>query len=190
MTRDPARSDQEKAAPAVLDETGSFAVEDEAIDWSGFVVEDYVAAAVFWVLGAVVFTQFFTRYGLNNSAAWTEEIARYLLICVVFLGAVGPIRRGSHIHIDFFYRVFPGWIMRIVAVLVDLGRIAFLGYAAYLTWRLMSLIGRQPMSVIDIPIGVVYAVMLLGLVLMTLRSVQVFILHILDRYRAMGLPAL
>ena len=32
------------------------------------------------LLGGVVFYQFFTRYVLNDSAAWTEEIARYLLI--------------------------------------------------------------------------------------------------------------
>ena len=36
---------------------------------------------------AVVFYQVFTRYVLSDSAAWTEEIARYFLVAVVFIGA-------------------------------------------------------------------------------------------------------
>ena len=35
-----------------------------------------------------VFLQFFTRYVLNNSLAWTEEIAINCLVVVVFLGSV------------------------------------------------------------------------------------------------------
>ena len=45
--------------------------------------EDWVV--VRYLLGrsrCVIFYQFFTRYALNDSASWTEEIARYLLICV------------------------------------------------------------------------------------------------------------
>ena len=38
-------------------------------------------------LTLAVFWEVFTRYVLNNSAAWTEEIARYLLIATVFTGA-------------------------------------------------------------------------------------------------------
>jgi TRAP-type C4-dicarboxylate transport system permease small subunit len=42
--------------------------------------EDWLAFAIFWALAAIVFLQFFTRYVLNDSVAWTEEIARYGLI--------------------------------------------------------------------------------------------------------------
>ena len=59
------------------------------------------------MLGAVVFTQFFTRYVLNNSASWTEEIARYLLVGAVFVGAGIGVAKNNHIQVDLLYRYLP-----------------------------------------------------------------------------------
>jgi len=55
-------------------------LEDVEVKFSDYSIEDYVSFVIFWVLGVVVFAQFFSRYVLNDSIAWTEEIARYLLI--------------------------------------------------------------------------------------------------------------
>ena len=44
-------------------------------DLSVYAVEDWVTMAVFWGMSLCFFLQFFTRYVLNNSFAWTEEIA-------------------------------------------------------------------------------------------------------------------
>ena len=66
-----------------------------------------MSLAFFWLLGLCVFYQFFTRYVMNDSAAWTEEIARYLLICTVFVGIAAAVRRTRHIHVDFLYRLIP-----------------------------------------------------------------------------------
>ncbi len=159
----------------VMDAEGHFHLTDAPIDISRYRFEDWIALVFFWLLAGVIFHQFFTRYALNDSAAWTEEIARYLLICVVFVGAAIGVRKNNHVQVDFFYRILPRPLMRLVSTLVDLFRIAFLGYAAWLTWQLMQRIGGQVMSIIDWPIGLVYGVVLFGFVLMTFRAVQVAI---------------
>ena len=92
----------------VLNATGEFDVHDAPIDLVVYRFEDWIAFAFFWVLAATVISyQFFTRYALNDSACWTEEIARYLLICTVFIGATISVRKNNHIQVDFFYRLLP-----------------------------------------------------------------------------------
>src|SRR3712207_462550 len=104
-------------------------------DLSGYAVEDWVTLAVFWGMAAAVFLQFFTRYALNNSLAWTEEIAINCLVVVVFLGAVMCVRISRHIHVDVLYHYIPHGAARALSILVDLVRIAFFVYATSLVWR-------------------------------------------------------
>src|SRR6267142_5328762 len=125
------------ASPAeehVLDESGHFHVTDAPIDLAHYTFEAWVAFAFFWVLAATIFYQFFTRYVLNDSAAWTEEIARYLLITVVFVGATIGVVKDNHIQVDFFYRFMPRPVARVLAICVDILRIAFFAATVVLTW--------------------------------------------------------
>lgn len=147
--------------------------EEVVVDLRKYRFEDWIAFGFFWVLAAVVFWQFFTRYVLNDSASWTEEIARYLLICLVFIGAAIGVRKNNHIQVDFFYRVLPSGLMRVMSTLVDAVRIAFLAYCVWLTWLLMSKIGSSRMAIVDLPMGLLYSVVLAGFALMTFRAVQV-----------------
>jgi TRAP-type transport system small permease protein len=62
---------------------------------------------------------------------------------------------------------------RALAFFVDAVRIAFFGYAIWLTWLLMNRIGSQPMAVVELPIGLVFGAMLAGFALMLARSLQV-----------------
>jgi TRAP-type C4-dicarboxylate transport system permease small subunit len=157
----------------VLNEAGEFVLHDEPIDLTRYRFEDWIAFGFFWVLALVIFYQFFTRYALNDSASWTEEIARYLLICTVFIGAAIGVRKNNHIHVDFFYRILPKKPMRAVSTLVDVLRVLFCAYAVWLTFALMLKIGGLQMSVVNWPIGIVYSVVMFGFALMTWRAVGV-----------------
>ena len=169
----------EKADPLeqehVLTASGEFDVHDAPIDITIYHLEDWIAFVFFWALSGVIFLQFFTRYAMNDSASWTEEIARYLLICITFIGAAIGVRKNNHIQVDFLYRILPKPLMRVMSTLVDIARIAFLGYATWLTFQLLQRIGGQQMAVINLPIGLVYSVVLVGFALMTWRSIDVAI---------------
>jgi TRAP-type transport system small permease protein len=159
----------------VLNAAGEFDVHEETVDLSHYRFEDWIAFGIFWLLALVIFYQFFTRYALNDSASWTEEIARYLLIGTAFIGAAINVRKNNHIQVDFLYRLLPRWFSRPMSVFVDAARIAFLAYCVKLTIQLMTKIGGMRMAIIDWPIGIVYAMVAIGFALMTWRAIGVAI---------------
>ena len=161
----------------VLDAEGHFHAVDEPIDLSGYGWEDWLTLGFFWALALVVFYQFFTRYVLADSAAWTEEIARYLLIVVCFVGSSMGVRRNTQIHVEFLYRWLPAPVGRALSTFVDVVRILFLGYASYLALLLMPKMQNLKMTVIDFPMSYVYGFVAFGFLMMTFRAVQVGVRH-------------
>ena len=150
--------------------------EEEAtpkVDLGVYAFEDWVALAIFWVMALAVFLQFFTRYVLNDSYAWTEEIATYCLIGVVFIGASMCVRLSRHIQVDLVYRYLPHLVARALSTVIDLIRIAFFGYAITLVWQFIQIIGDERMTTIKFQKGFVYYAVVLGFVLMFVRSIQI-----------------
>ena len=159
-----------------FDDAGLHA-EDAPIDLSVYKWEDWITLAVFWLLAYTVFYQFFTRYVLDDSAAWTEEIARYLLIVVTFLGGSMAVRKNTHIHVEFLYRYLPAAIGRALSTLVDLVRFGFLAYATWLSIDLVPRMHNLGMTVVDLPMSYVYGFVAAGFAMMTFRSAQVTVRH-------------
>jgi TRAP-type C4-dicarboxylate transport system permease small subunit len=151
----------------------TFAEAEAPIDLSGYAFEDWLALALFWVMVAIVFLQFFTRYVMNDSYSWTEEIARYFLIALTYIGAAMCVRRNRHIQVDVLYRLLSPRVGRVLATVVDVLRCAFLGYATWLTYVMMTKVGHQQMTMIDLPLGIVYGFVLAGFALMFLRAAKV-----------------
>jgi TRAP-type C4-dicarboxylate transport system permease small subunit len=174
--------------PHVMGADGEFHATDAEVDLSGTTFEAWVAVALFWTLGIVVFTQFFTRYALNDSAAWTEEIARYLLIGIVFVGASIGITHNTHIQVDLLYRYLPAPVGRALALLVDVLRTGFLVAMVVYTIQMMRKMGAYQMTIVDLPMNIVYSVVLFGFVMMSLRSLRVAWLHWTRGYSVLERP--
>ena len=165
--------------------------EEEAVpkvDLGIYAFEDWIALVIFWVMALAVFLQFFTRYVLNDSYAWTEEIATYCLICVVFIGASMCVRLSRHIQVDLIYRYLPHLVARALSTAIDLIRIAFFGYAIKLVWVYIQIIGDETMTTINFPKNYVYYAVLLGFVLMFVRSLQVAVQHLRQGYSILERP--
>jgi TRAP-type C4-dicarboxylate transport system permease small subunit len=176
------------ALPQVMGDDGEFHATDEAVDLSHTPIEAWLALALFWILGATVFYQFFTRYALNDSASWTEEIARYLLIGTVFVGASIGVTKNNHIQVDLIYRYLGGKVARALATAVDGLRIAFFASMSVFTAQMMVKMGNYQMTIIDLPMNIVYGVVLFGFVIMALRSVWVARIHWRRGYSVLERP--
>jgi len=130
---------------------------------------------VFWILLIIVFVQFFTRYALNSSLSWTEEIARYLLILLGFVGSVTCIRKRSHIYLEFFYRFLPPAVVKWIVIIVSFINVAFFTYAGILSIELARRTHHQSMTSIDLPKGIIYWIVAASCFAMALVALWDFI---------------
>ena len=149
--------------------------EQEAhVDLSDLRWQDAIVFAIFWGLFAVVFLQFYTRYVLNSSLGWTEEIARYLLILVTFVGSVTAMRKGSHIAVEALLVFLPPGAKHWLLVAVD-GLVAL--FCGAMTWYAYELGALAPgyMVSIDIPKSYLYWAVSAALAGITLHAAIRFV---------------
>jgi TRAP-type C4-dicarboxylate transport system permease small subunit len=158
------------------------------VDLSRLGLEDWAAIAIFWLMAGAVILQFVTRYVLNDSYAWTEEIAVYCLIGVVFVGSVMCVRLSRHIHVDVLYRYLPHRPARILASLVQAVQVVFFGYVTWLVYKYAMLIDEERMTMIDLPKSIVFYTVLAAFALMTLRATQVLVTSLIRGYSVLERP--
>ena len=157
-------------------------------DLSVYAFEDWLTLALFWMMTGCVFLQFFTRYVLNDSYAWTEEIAVNCLIGVVFLGSVMCVRMSRHIQVDVLYHYLPPSVTRIMAIAVDIIRIVFFAYGSWLMWRYLEIVADEEMVTVALPRNIVFYTVFGAFVLMFLRSIQVFVANQRRGYSVLERP--
>ena len=107
----------------------------------------------------------------------TEEIARYLLIGMVFAGASVGVRENNHIQVDVLYRYLPARAGHLLSLAVDVVRVAFFASMVWLTAELMREMGDYEMTIVPLPMNILYAVCWLGFAAMTWRSIGVLVAH-------------
>ena len=132
---------------------------------------DGPALVLFVMLVAVVLLQFLTRYVLNDSLAWTEEIARYLLIGVAYAGSVTALRKGGHIFLELVYRFAPRSNVKPLALLAD-GIVVIYNAALTVFATRLTLLADRRMISIDLPKSIVYGFVALTLMVATLFAAQ------------------
>jgi TRAP-type C4-dicarboxylate transport system permease small subunit len=159
------------------------------VDLRKYAIEDWATLLVFWLMVGCVILQFFTRYVLNDSLAWTEEIAIYALVIVVFLGSSICVRLSRHIQVDFLYRYLPHAAGRVLSTVIDAIRIAFLGYATWLMWDYASIISEERMTTVDLPKSIVFYAVIAAFALMTIRATQVAVANLRRGYSVLERPA-
>jgi TRAP-type C4-dicarboxylate transport system permease small subunit len=125
---------------------------------------------------------------LNDSVSWTEELAVYCLIVVVFVGSAACVRRSRHIQVNFLYRYLPKPLGKLCSTLVDLLQIGFFCYVAWLFARYALAVNNEPMTTIQWNKSHVYWLAFAGMLLMALRSIQTTYLHWRQGYSALTRP--
>jgi TRAP-type C4-dicarboxylate transport system permease small subunit len=132
----------------------------------------YIVALLLVVMSGVVFGNVFSRYFLNTTWGWYEEVSRFLLIWIVFLGAVIAMIRSDHLGIDLLPLVFPPRVCRAMLVLTDVLVLVALVIMCQGAWDMAidSLASGWVASSIPIPYGWIYMIGPVSAVLMFIQT--------------------
>ena len=101
-------------------------------------LNEWYARLLRWLLaiavGVLIFPvslQIFSRYtALIPSYIWTEEMARFLFVWMIMIGAMLGIREGAHFEVD----LWPRLSLRADAALRLLSNLAVLVFALVFVW--------------------------------------------------------
>jgi len=146
--------------------------------------EDWIAFVIFWSLALIVFLQFFTRYVLNDSLSWTEEIARYGLMWITFIGGAVVTRKKLHIAVELLSNVMrPGPLRRTLLAAIDFITLGFLALLAYFSVTIIERMHYQRMTVFDLPMSIVYGGVGFGCFLMFARQAWIVWRNARDGWR-------
>jgi TRAP-type C4-dicarboxylate transport system permease small subunit len=123
------------------------------------------------VMLVVLTFQVLSRYVLEQSNIWTEELARYLYIWLVFVGVSYAEKEFAHIKIDFLVKVFPKKFRPYAALLGEILLLVFSLYMVYIAASyVQGVVGRGQISqALKISMVFPYIAIPVGFALMALR---------------------
>ena len=149
-----------------------------------------VIAALLAGMCALALLQVVVRFvldalGINLSVPWSEELARYFMIWLIFLGAAYGCRRGQLISLTLVVDNVPPKVRRIAGVLSALVCVAF--YLLLVQVGLVAIrAGLVEMSpVLQFPKACVYAAMPIGAAAMAINTLAL----IAEGFGWIGAPA-
>lgn len=154
--------------------------DDESFSYADFRIEDWLAFVLFWLLAITLFSQFLSRYVFSSPLGWTEELARYQLVSLGFIGACMGVRKNTHIFVSLFHRWMSTSLSVNIYRFIAACNLLFLCALAYFAWQIIPLIEIHKMASLDVSVSILYGVVFGGLLIMIFRGVQ----HLLSVLRA------
>ncbi len=113
-------------------------------------------------ISLLIFAQVICRYVFNYSLYWSEELGRYTLIWITFLGASVGFKRKAHVGVDFLYNAFNEKTKSILTLLTNL---LLLGLSLILFIygiRLSKFVHIQTSAALLIPMSIPYSSIAVG----------------------------
>ncbi|WP_070120897.1 TRAP transporter small permease [Bacillus marinisedimentorum] len=151
----------------------------KTIRWLDRYFEEVLLVLFTTVMVSVIFLQVIMRL-MDNSLSWSEELARYAFIWLVYIGISYGVKKQRHIKVDvmlvllkergrIILTIFANILFLIFAIFV-------INYGYQIATKLLAFGQQSP--ALHIPMGLVYMATPIGMGLTVIRLIQNLIILI------------
>jgi len=136
-------------------------------------VNKWAVVAMLAGMTLVVGSNVALRYLTSHSLPWADEVARYLMIWMTFIGAGLALRRGGHVAISNLQDVLPTRAQIALRAGIVLALLAFFVFMIVTGHDYMTRMQFQKSPALRLPFIYVYAAMPIGFALLGVHLVLI-----------------
>lgn len=137
-------------------------------------LEEYALIGSFFFVVPLLFMQIIMRYVFQNSLTWSEELARYIFLWQIWVGAGYAVKKNRHIRIE----VIKGKLSKKKSFYLEiLVTIIWILFTSFLLWKSGGLTAKifrlnQTSPALHLPMGIPYLSVPVGCILMLLHLIE------------------
>jgi len=138
-------------------------------------IEEYFLSLALAVMTIMVIAQILFRYVIEFPLDWSEEIARFLFVWIIYMGASLAIKKHQHLKIEAGLYLFPRRLRPWVGLV---GNFLFIAFALVMLYDSIQHLYRiswtrpQVSPALMISMGFAYGAIPVSLALMIFRLIQ------------------
>lgn len=142
-------------------------------------LEEYLLVVLMTLEVIIVFWQVLARFLLKVPSAWSEEIARYMFIWLVWVGAAYATKENKNVKIDLLSSKFTGTTKKVADILIAVMFLGLMLFMFYTSGKVMMTVyeSRSVATGSHMPMWIAWLSLPLSMFLMMFRFIQNIILN-------------
>lgn len=142
----------------------------------------WVVIGLMAAMSVLVFANVVSRYVFNYSFIWVEEVTRYMMVWVGFIGSGLVLRYGAHIAVEAFQDLLPTRAAQVTRAIVVLVLAATFIAMTWLGVQYVRFAWEQETPVFNWNFGMVYLAIPIGSALMLVHLLCIARPYVIGRH--------
>src|SRR5699024_371587 len=146
-------------------------------------ITELLTSSFLVIMVAIIFVQIVSRVLVQSSFPWTEELARFLMIWVTFLGAAFSFQHGAHIGISMLTNKLPKKLNGIIQLLIGLLCTILFDVLFIQVLELVDKSASQTSPAMRLPLNYVYLLIPISAILLIINLIDVSIKQLIGKWK-------
>lgn len=151
----------------------------KVIHWLDKYFEESLSAVFLAAMSVVILLQIILKW-FHMPLSWSEEMARYMFIWLIYIASSYAVKKRSHIKVEILSLLVKEKGNFILDIIADIAFLVFATVIAYFGWIAtykIAFVSVQQSPAMHINMGWAYMSFALGCTLMAIRIIQDLILR-------------